>query len=261
MFATVAGAQDAREKLTINVPASMGREVAEFPRGTPSTSTGSPIAFGANLHDFYIGAGFQTPVRYHSDSDGGAAIGFGLGDSKDAIGVDVSLSILAQFASGDGNWAGVNVKVHRLLENNWAVAVGMQGAVINGKKPDDPNPNFYGVVSKVMDVKAATHGWLEAVTVSGGVGDQSFRLEKDIRDHNNTIGFFGSAALRYNNRLAVIGDWMQDLSAGVSFVPVESWPLVITVAEADLTGASGVHLTNKTIRPRTTIGAGFAFKY
>ena len=85
-------AQDARTRPLFAMPTGVGAELGSFPRGAPGTGTGSPIAFGVNLHDFYLGIGYQTPVRYGSVPDASGVIGFGLGDSKSALGFDLSVA-------------------------------------------------------------------------------------------------------------------------------------------------------------------------
>lgn len=260
-IATVGAAQNMRDRLRINLPQGVSGEMAHFPRGAPGTSTGSPIAFGANLHDFYVGVGFQAPLRYSNDSDGGGTVGFGLGNARESVGLDVSINALSTVRSGVGNRMSVGAKLHKLFEGNWGIAAGVQGAILNGKKSDDPDPSVFAVVSKVYDLRNTDYNWFQALTISAGAGTQGFRLEKDIRANNDNVGFFGSAALKYNDRFSLVGDWLQDLSVGVSFVPFTEFPLVITVAEADLTGTAGVHNRSEVVRPRTTIGAGFAFRY
>jgi len=60
-IARTAGAQqsieDLRAKFRLPVPeVGLATETGRFPRGAPGTSSGSPIAFGANWNDAFIGA-------------------------------------------------------------------------------------------------------------------------------------------------------------------------------------------------------------
>src|ERR1700688_2620045 len=91
--ASTARAQDdARAKLLIPDAAGLGTEVGHFPRGAPGSSTGAPIAFGANWGDVYVGAGFETPTRYSGAQAGAGVIGMGFLDGSDVVGLDVSLT-------------------------------------------------------------------------------------------------------------------------------------------------------------------------
>ena len=260
-FAHCAFAQDMRDRLKLTIPEGISSEVAHFPRGAPGTSTGSPIAFGAGFHDFFVGVGLQSPVRYGADADGGATVGFGLGDARDVIGFEVAINALSTVRSGIGNRVGFGGKAHKLFDGNWGIAVGVMNIVAN-KAADDGNPSVYGAVSKVVDLKGTSLGMFKSLTLTGGAGNEGFRIEKDIRNNNSTIGFFGSAALRVHEQVSVIGDWGgQDLSVGVSVVPFADFPLVLTPALADLTGSAGVHGRKETVRPRFTLGAGMAIRW
>lgn len=252
---------DMRSRMTINMPAGLGSEIGHFPRGAPGTSTGSPIAFGANFHDLYFGLGYQAPLRYSNDADGGLSLGAGLGNSTTALGLDVTVNALSTVRSGVGNRMGLGAKVHRIIDGTWGVAFGMQGLLLNGKRPDDPDASFYGVVSRVINLNGSQQGMFEALTLSFGAGNKAFRTERDIAKNSNNLGYFGSVALRVASYMSVITDWNQDLSVGVSFVPFTGFPLVLTPAVADLTGNAGVTNSTKVSRPRFTLGAGFAVKY
>ena len=254
-------AQDMRDRLKLAIPEGISSEVAHFPRGAPGTSTGSPIAFGANWHDFFVGVGLQSPVRFGTSADGGATVGFGLGDARDVIGLEVAINALSTVRSGIGNRVGFGAKAHKLFDGNWGLAVGIMNIVAN-KAVDDGNPSLYGAVSKVVDLSSTAMPMFKTLTLTGGVGTEGFRLEKNIRNNNSTPGFFGSAALRVHEQISLIGDWGgQDLSLGASFVPFADLPLVLTPAIADLTGSAGVHGRSESVRPRFTLGAGMAFRW
>jgi hypothetical protein len=256
------GADDAaREKLLIRDDAGMAGEVGHFPRGAPGTSTGSPISFGANWGDVYAGAGLQAPIRYSGASDGTLAVGMGFANAMDVVGIDVSLTALSTVRSGFTNRMGLNVKVHKIFAENWGIAVGASSIYLNNK-PTDGNASLYGVVSKVFGLENSWASDFKSLTLSAGAGNEGFRLEKDIRNNNQTIGVFGSAALKMWDQLAVIVDWPgQDLDVGLSIVPIRSFPLVITPAIVDITGSAGTFGTTQAVRARFSLGVGMAVRF
>jgi hypothetical protein len=261
VLASGAYAQDMRDKLTLPIPEGLNSEVAHFPRGAPGTSSGSPIAFGANLHDVFIGVGLQSPVRYGNAADGGATVGFGLGNAVDYVGLEVDISPLSIVRSSVVNRVGFGGKLHKTFGDNWGVAVGITNIVANSDA-DDGKPSVYGVLSKVIDLRDSFLHMFPALTLSAGAGDRGFRLEKDIRSAKKTVGFFGSAALRVHEQVSLIADWDgQDLGAAVSIVPIRDFPLVITPGVADLTGSAGTFNTSDAVRPRFTLGVGTAFRW
>jgi hypothetical protein len=257
----LAQGDDAREKLLIKEDAGLASEVGHFPRGAPGTSTGSPIAFGANWGDVYAGASLQAPIRYSNASDGGLTVGMGFANAADIVGIDVGLTALSTVRSGLTNRMGLSAKVHKLFGDNWGVAIGVENIYLNNK-PVDGNASVYGVVSKVIDL---SNGWMsdfEALTLSAGVGNEDFRLERDVRSGNKTVAPFGSAALRIWDQLSLIVDWPgQDLDVGLSIVPFKDFPLVFTPAIADVTGSAGTYQMPQVVRARFTLGVGMAFKF
>jgi hypothetical protein len=262
-FASSALAQDARQKLMIDDSNGLGTEVGHFPRGAPGTSTGSPIAYGANWGDVYAGAGLQAPIRYSNASDGSLTVGMGFGNAKDLVGLDVGLNLLSTVRSGVGNRMSIGGKLHKLFGDGWGIAVGAQGIYLGTKPLDsDGNASIYGVVSHVWDLQGTWFSDFKSLTLSAGAGNEGFRLEQDIRTNNKTVGAFGSAALRLMDQIAVIVDWPgQDLDVGVSVVPFKNFPLVLTPAIVDVTGSAGTFNTPQVVRPRFSLGAGMAIRF
>ena len=262
MASSALAQDDAREKLKIPENAGITSEVGHFPRGAPGTSTGSPIAFGANWGDIYAGAGLQAPIRYSTASDGGATVGMGFANATEYVGIDVGLTFLSTVRSGLTNRMGLSAKLHKVFGDNWGVAVGVENIYISNK-PTDGNASVYGVVSKVVDLSGSWLSDFRSLTLSLGAGNEDFRLEKDVRAGNKTVAVFGSAALRIWEPVSLIVDWPgQDLNIGVSIVPFKEFPLVITPAINDLTGLAGTHnYGTASVRPRFSLGAGLAFKF
>lgn len=260
--ASTARAQDdARAKLLIPDATGLGTEVGHFPRGAPGSSTGAPIAFGANWGDVYLGAGLQTPARYSGTQDGAVVAGMGFLDASDIVGLDVSLASLSTIHSGFGHRLGLSVKAHKLLGDNWGVALGVEDMYLNNQ-PVNTNPSVYGVVSKVFGLDGTWLSDFESVTLSAGAGNSGFRLEPDIRANNQTVGAFGSVALRMFDQLSLILDWPgQDLDIGLSVVPFRDFPLVLTPAIADVTGSAGTYNTQYSVRARFTLGIGMAYRF
>ena len=92
---------DMRDRLKLRIPTGLAAEPGHFPRGAPGTSSGSPIAFGAQLHDAFVGVGYQSPVRYSDDADGGMTLGFGVGNATDNLGLEIMESLRAPLARRD----------------------------------------------------------------------------------------------------------------------------------------------------------------
>jgi hypothetical protein len=256
----LAQGDDARERLLIK-DEGIATEVGHFPRGAPGTTTGSPIAYGANWGDVYVGAGLQAPIRYSNASDGSVTVGMGFGNDANIVGLDVGLTALSTVRSGVGNRMGLSGKVHKLFGDNWGVALGVENIYLNNK-PVDGNASVYGVLSKVYDLSGTWLSDFRALTLSAGVGNEDFRLEKDVRAGNKTVGVFGSAALRILDQVSIIVDWPgQDLNVGLSIVPFKDFSLVFTPTIVDVTGTAGTYQRPEAVRPRFSLGVGMAFRF
>ena len=218
------------EPATLVVPTAGGSSA-------PGVSIGTPTAFGANWGRLYAGFGYQERTRYTKKADGTLALGFGLGNSRENVGLEVSLVVtdLIDETLADG---GVSFKVHRLLPNNFAVAAGVEYALSWGDIDTTTSP--YGVVTKIFRFKENSADPLSQLTVSLGVGGGRYRSEDNVINDNNTIGVFSSVGLRVAEQISLIADWTgQDLFLGASIVPFKDLPVVITPAFADVTNNAG----------------------
>jgi hypothetical protein len=254
-----------RAKFLIATP-DLGSAIAPggFFRGAPGTNSGTPFAFGPDLGDFYLGGGYQSQTRGgksgngtlapNGDADGAIAIGFGLGDARRLVGLEVTATAISNFRTGYPNRPSGSFKLNRMIGSTAAIAVGVEDLFQAGR----PNTNFagsiYGVASKVFlfnwgDESSGSGG---ALTVSAGVGNGRFRMLDDV---NKKVNGFGSAAFMFNQYVSVLTEYTgQDVNVGLSLVPVARFPLVLTPAIADVTGTA-----SKTARFVLGVGLGAHF--
>ena len=221
-----------------------------FFRGAPGTNTGSPLAFGPSWGDGFVGGGFQNETRgvknrttlvmgANGANDGSISAGMGFGDSRDAIGLEAVVTSLSTFRSGFGSRTAFSFKVHRMLDNTSAIALGVENAFIAGGGKTDGTSSVYAVASKVLMLPANSTGLFKAVTLSGGVGNGRFRLVNDVLRDKSTVNVFGAGSVMVNDMFSAIADWTgQDLNVGVSIVPFKQFPVVFTPSIADVTGTA-----------------------
>jgi hypothetical protein len=214
-------------------------KVVPTKRVSPPTSPGvtiqTPSAYGKSWGRASIGFGFQNRTRYGETPDGVLGFGFGLGDAKKAIGIDVSLGIVDvdQFKNG-----GVSLKFHRQLPEDLAIAVGIKNVATFGTP--DGGTSAYLVLSKMFRLQNTEDKLLDRVFFSVGVGGGQFRSEKDVNNQKDSVGVFGSISLQLAQSLNAIAEWTgQDLTIGFSFAPFPDIPIVITPAFTDITGTAG----------------------
>ncbi|MBW4495546.1 MAG: S-layer homology domain-containing protein [Oscillatoria princeps RMCB-10] len=241
-----------RQRFRLREPATLQAPTVSAV-ATPGSSSGSPTAFGASWGRGFLGAGFQERTRYTDDADGSISLGIGLGDAQKVVGVEVTAGVYSLFGDDSFERGGISFKAHRVLPQNFAVAVGVENAIIWGDT--DAGSSVYGVVSKIFPLRENPREPFSQLTASVGIGGGRFRSEDDINNDEDSIGVFGSVGLRVAEPVSLIADWTgQDLTIGASIVPFRNVPLVITPAIADITDNAGDGA-------RFILGVGYNFTF
>ncbi len=193
-------------------------EVVRQPSNAPVTGVTTPSAFGANWGTVFAGAGYQDSLSPTSLLGGGSntsafgvAAGFGIGNSRDFVGLETSYrtgqndggpggsSSLGLFSRG-----GVNFKLHKQLGDNLAIAAGWENAIRNGYDAGDPTDTdtFYGVLTSVLPVSSTNN-----FTASVGVGNGRFRSIDDIFNNRSASSIFGSLGFRVSENIGLVADY------------------------------------------------------
>ncbi len=234
--ATPVTADEAIAKLSIpgQVPeiASSGG-VSTFPVG----GLGTPTAFGANT-GLFVGAGYQNQTRPNIYTAPNVApgtvkgsetyaysVGFGLGNSRDFLGLETVATTYNRPNGGSFDNGGISFKVHKLLGDNFAIAGGYENAITFGNNSGvagntrDGGVNGgrtgYGVASLILNPDP-NQGFFSNTTVSVGAGAGRFRNVGDIRRGNDTINVFGSIGTKLFSNVSLVADWNgQDLGVGL----------------------------------------------
>lgn len=220
----------------------LGDNIPEFIwLSSPGISSEVPTAYGASLGDVGIGAGFVNRTRYSETADGGAGIVFGLGDPYNAVGFDVGIGLNDLGINGNqsfGSGGSFDFKLHRVLPEDFRIAVAVQNALIWGD--NDGNTSVYGVVSKTFRLKENKFESFSRLYLNVGVGSGRFRTEDQVLNNTGSVGVFGSVAVRVIDQMNVFTEWTgQDLNVGLSIAPFSEIPLLLTPAAFDITGSAG----------------------
>lgn len=225
-------------------------------RAAPGSSAATPIAFGAAWGDGYIGLGLQARTRYsHGKRDGGIVTGFGIGDAHRLVGLDVTMTSLSTLRSGLFKRTAVSFKVHRILSGALGIAVGVENPLILGGGKTDGVTSWYGVASKLFQLRDEEWRPFGSIIASAGLGNGRFRAEEDDIAAKSTVNLFGSIGFRLARPVSAIADWSgQDLTLALSIVPLRCFPLVLTPGWTDVTGSAGDGA-------RFTVGAGLGFRF
>ena len=222
-----------------NVPLQQLRRTDRRARSAPGISILTPSAYGQSWGSASIGVGLQSRTRFTNSPDGVLGLGIGLGNAQQAVGLDIGLTLVdlrpIENIVQEGT---VSLKLHRRLPDDFAVAVGVKNLIRFGGT--DSGTGYYGVVTKRFSLQENVEKPFSQLFVSAGLGSGQFRSELDINNQQDTVGVFGSVAVRVAEPVSAIAEWSgQDLSVGLSIVPFHNVPLVITPAVTDITGNAG----------------------
>ena len=220
-------------------------------RSSPSITIINPSAYGASWGNAGIGFGFQERVRFIDQSDGVIGLGFGLGNPRKNLGAQIGISLVdvsAPFRDG-----AINLKLHRRLAQDFSVALGVQGITTWGET--DGGSSVYGVVSKRFKLRQNRTEAFSEMYTTVGIGGGQFRSESDINNGNETVGVFGSVAIKMFQPVGLVTEWSgQDLTIGLPLVPFRNLPVVIVPAVTDVTGSAGDGA-------RFVFGFGYTFSF
>lgn len=233
------------------------------PKSSPAFSIFNPIGFGADKNLVFLSVSYQSRTRFTQTSDGEAGIGIGLGDAVNSIGAEISYSLSSFGSSAGFGSGGFNAKLHKRIGEDTAVAIGWNqfakvqlGGGRNGNFASDyPNNSYYLVGTKILRTVDDINQPFSRLALTAGVGSGVFLpFDRNASLDRGGLNVFGSVGVRIARPVSAVVEWTgQDLAAGVSVAPFDNFPLVITPAVRDITGAGD--------GARFILGASLAFNF
>jgi hypothetical protein len=228
------------------------------PKSSPAFSIFNPIGFGADKNLVFLSVSYQSRTRFGNVSDGEAGIGIGLGDAVNSVGAEISYSLNSFGSSGGFGSGAFNAKLHKRIGEDTAVAIGWnQFAKVQFDRgaSDYPNNSYYLVGTKILRTVDDINQPFSRLALTAGVGSGVFLpFERNGGLDRSGLNVFGSVGVRIARPVSAVVEWTgQDLAAGVSVAPFDNFPLVITPAVRDITGAGD--------GARFVLGASLAFNF
>jgi hypothetical protein len=112
----------------------------------------------------------------------------------------------------------------------------------------------YGSITQIIRTNDDLDDPFSRIALTAGIGNGRFRSEEAVTDDEDTVGVFGSIAVRVARPVSAIVEWTgQDLAVGLSITPIRGFPLVITPALRDIAGAGD--------GARFVLGTGISFQF
>ena len=230
-----------------------------IPGSVPAYTLFVPSGYGADRNTVFVTGAAVANERIDNNIDGALLFGIGLFDSTKTVGLELSYALLS-FGTveggrsfGDGSFS---AKVHRQFPNErLSVAAGYIGFATIGDATDFQD-SPYGVVTKFFVLRPDLDKPFSRLAVTAGIGEgEAFQLE-DESFGRNSVGPFGSVALRFARPASAIVEWSgEDLGIGVSYA-LQLFPntnFVITPSVRDLVGAGD--------GPRFILGTGISYQF
>jgi hypothetical protein len=233
------------------------------PKTSPAFSIFNPVGFGADNNLLFFSVSYQSRTRFTQTSDGEAGFGIGIGDAVNSVGAELSYSINS-FGANSGFGSGAfNAKLHKRIGEDTAVAIGWNqfakiyfgGGRNSSSASDYPNNSYYAVGTKIFRTREDINEPLSRVALTAGVGSGVFLpFDRNANIDRGGLNVFGSLGVRVARPVSAVVEWTgADLGAGISVAPFDNFPLVITPAFRDITGAGD--------GARFILGASLAFNF
>ena len=227
----------------------------------PVNGITTPSGFGANWGTVFIGSGYQDSLAPNpwlnsprsvpalvNTTGFGLGAGFGIGNSRDLVGLETSYSTFSNGGGPDGSTGlglfsrgAVNFKLHKQFGNHLAIAAGWENAIKHGYDNSDQTvrDTFYGVVTGVLPVSDTNN-----FTASVGIGNGRFRQIGDIVNDRNTTSFFGSLGFRISENIGIVTDYNgRNFSLGLPLnfrlsdnIGVQVTPAILDIAGDKISG-------------------------
>jgi hypothetical protein len=233
---------------------------------SPGMTIFNPAGFGADNNTIFLSGSYQSRTRFTDSNDGELGIGIGLGDARDFLGLELSYSLNSFGRSQGFGSGGFNAKIHKRLDDDLSVAIGWNrfaNVVFGGGAGipfDYPRNSYYAAATKVFATTPSSDSFLSRIALTAGVGSGSFLSERTLLDaaargvDPTGLNVFGSAAFRIAQPISAVVEWTgQDLAAGLSIVPFQGFPLVISPSFRDITGAGN--------GARFVLGTGLTYQF
>jgi hypothetical protein len=220
------------------------------PRTYSPSLTFTFSAFGANWGDLFIGGSLATAGNERSRIDSYGGFGFGLGDASNLIGSTVSFNMQSLRNFGATN--GINVDLHRIVfrgtQTQVAMAVGITNLIkVYSAGSDRLEEGYWGAITSYTFLRPddPVNTLPLALTVGGASG------QFDQTD----VGIFGGVGIQLAPQLGVGAAWSGvSLDLGMSYVPIPTFPLTLTM--------EGIDLTNNTPGgPRFLLGINVGYNF
>ena len=205
-------------------------------RGVPAITVANPLGVGAD-RGFFSGFSYQESVRFSpGEDDATMAFGAGFGDAQKTVGVEVSYVLASFGGSRDFGSGGFNLKLHRQIGDDLALAAGWNSFLSIGDDNDLEDSVFFAA-TKIFKTRKDLDSAFSRIALTVGTGNGQFRSLDAIENDDGEFNVFGSLAFRVARPLSFVTEWTgQDLAMGLSVSPFRNIPVTVNLGLRDIAG-------------------------
>lgn len=221
-------ADQVRDDLRIEPLTTAAEPAQSFP---PSPNAGIPSAFGAEWGDVFFSASLSGADRLRAEADGSLSMGFGLGDARRAVGVELAYNLqsIRQFGENGGFDAKVHRQVYSGDTTQVAAAVGVNNFVSYGSNAAGTSASVYGVVTAAHLLQPEHPVNRMPITATLGAGSGYFSGD------NSDVGVIAGVGLQVHPQFSINTAWSgAGLNVGASIVPEPTVPLTLNLLYGDI---------------------------
>jgi hypothetical protein len=202
-----------------------------------------PTAYVAEWGNYFVSSSAYTYSQSDRSSvlttDGSLNLGLGLGHSRRSLAVEIDFN--QESLANRNNGGSLDVRLGRELisTNNFALQLGAGwlGVASYGLWPK-PGGSPYGVITAAWPLRPKNGDFRQTMQVNLGGGGGRFQRIDAVNLISN--GAIASIGVELTPSLGISTGWAgKGLNASVSYVPLRSIPLYLTLSAANISAVSG----------------------
>ena len=203
----------------------------------PSLGGGMPSGFVGGWGDYFLAGSAATPDKLRDGvPDGSINMGFGFGDPRRSLGVELywGISSIKDFNAGGSFGVSAGRSIVNQPNLQVAVAGGLIDAFTYSNEPGVTPVNGYGAVTVAIPLRPNNQYFQQFVQFTVGGGGYGF-AQIDSGFQSSTSGYFAAAGVEALPNLGLsFGVSNRGKNVNLSYVPFRSLPIFLNLAGVDL---------------------------
>jgi hypothetical protein len=202
-----------------------------------------PTAYVAEWGNYFLSSSLYAYSQSNRASigvvDGSLNLGFGLGSSRRSVALELDFNLESLADRGHGGSLDLRLGRQLIGSNDFALhlGAGWLGVASYGSWPQ-PGGSPYGILTAAWPLRPHNGPFRQTMQVNLGGGGGRFQRIDSVNLISN--GAIASVGVELTPNLGVSAGWAgRGLNASISYVPLPSTPLYLTLSGANISGVDG----------------------